>query len=73
MRRVVYLAIFLGFGCGEATDDPEDCTSNEYFDEGREICRACPAIIEPTCRDQCSYELVQDSRGCPVAQCQLDC
>lgn len=69
----VVLVVMTGVSCGEATDKPEDCTDNEYFDEGRELCRTCPAIAEPTCREGCGFAVESDSRGCAVAVCALDC
>ena len=72
LRNLLFI-VGLTLSCGEATDDPADCTENEYFDEGREICRACPAIVEPRCREGCSFSVVEDPRGCPLAQCSLDC
>ena len=59
------------FACGEATDQREDCRDGEYFDEANESCEACPAIPEPNCRPGCGFHIVEDERGCPVAECGL--
>lgn len=56
--------------CGDPTDDPEDCTVNEYFDDGSELCRTCPALQTPTCGADCGFFIVaEDDRPCPRARC----
>lgn len=60
-------------GCGTASDNPSDCSNDEFFDEASQLCTACPATVQPQCEAGCGFEVVQDSRGCPVAQCQQKC
>lgn len=67
-------AVVFAAGCGEATDNPEDCTEAEYFDEANEQCVACPAVSAPQCRPGCGFRIVEDERrGCPVAECAVEC
>ena len=63
----------LWFACGDPTDDPEDCTSNEFFDPGDKRCKTCPAVDEPDCGDGCGFTVETDEQGCPVAECDLTC
>lgn len=60
-------------GCGEATDQPEDCRPGEFFNEANESCDACPAIVEPQCSEGCGFEIIgpeeRDDLRCPIAQC----
>lgn len=55
--------------CGQAGDQRSDCTTDEYYDEGNQECRACPAAVVPECRPGCGFRIESDSRGCPVARC----
>ncbi len=58
--------------CGEPTDAPEDCTTNEFFDEGSELCRTCPALVEPTCPGECEFFVTEEEdRPCPEAVCRI--
>ena len=57
--------------CGEPTDDPEDCTPNQYFDEAKELCFTCAAIEPPDCAAGCGFRVEPDERGCPSAVCAL--
>ena len=66
------LVAFAGlFACGEATDQPEDCLPGEFFDEANEDCTPCPALAVPDCREGCGFRILDDERGCPVAECGL--
>ncbi|MEZ4459664.1 MAG: hypothetical protein R3E66_08005 [bacterium] len=67
------VVIFAAFGCGEPTDDPQDCTQNEYFDDAKQLCETCPAVEEPECRDGCGYTVTKDERSCPIAVCNDVC
>lgn len=58
---------------GEGSERPEDCRDDEYFDEGTEQCLSCPAVVEPECRPGCDVRAVEDSRECPVLECEEDC
>ena len=69
-------AVVVLIGCGgggEGTERPGDCTDDEYYDEGSEECRSCPAVVEPECRPGCDVVQVQDDRECPVLECDEDC
>ncbi len=59
--------------CGTATDNPSDCTADEYYDDATNLCTACPAAVVPDCQAGCGFEIVKDDRGCPVAQCVEQC
>ncbi len=59
--------------CGEPTDDPEDCTDGEFFDESSEQCQTCPAIFEPDCAPGCDFTVREDQNGCPEAVCNTSC
>ncbi|MEC9399417.1 MAG: hypothetical protein VX475_17450, partial [Myxococcota bacterium] len=77
-RSLRALVLFCGtslalIACGDPTDRPEDCTINEYFDEGDRLCISCPALLEPTCREGCGFVIVEDFRGCPSATCDETC
>lgn len=64
----------LTIGCGsEATDRPQDCREDEYYNEARSRCMTCPAVFEPTCRPGCGLEVISDPRGCPLLICEEDC
>lgn len=81
MRQWIVIAMVVvgaGFGaaCGgdnEVRDRPEDCRSDQYFDEGREQCRTCPAVDEPQCLPGCGFEVDEDSRQCPILRCDATC
>lgn len=60
-------------GCADAVDNPEDCTSVEYFSEATKLCTACPAAIEPKCEPGCGFEIVRDENSCAVAECASEC
>lgn len=57
-------------GCSDVVDTASDCTTDEYFDETRDLCRTCPAIVVPECPLDCGYSLMTDTRGCQVAACE---
>ena len=59
--------------CGDPSDRPQDCTRSEYFDEGEQLCIACPVVREPSCRPGCGFVIEADERGCPTARCDLEC
>lgn len=78
LRTSILLSLFFLFSvfsvsaCGDPTDSPEDCTVNEYFDDGSELCRTCPALSEPTCAGGCGFFITEeDDRPCPVSRCLL--
>ena len=74
--RLVLAAVFVLIplvSCGDPTDDPEDCTENEYFDESKSLCRTCDPISEPDCGEGCGFTVVSDSNGCALAECNLEC
>lgn len=74
MIRAFLVIASLGFlGCGEPTDDPEDCSQNEYFDDAKQLCETCPAVDEPECRTGCGFSIQDDERSCPVAVCDDVC
>ncbi len=60
-------------GCGEASDDPSDCTPDQYYDEARGLCQLCPSVSAPTCREGCGFTIARDERGCPQARCAVAC
>ncbi len=78
MKRLFYI-LMLGFGlavlsCGDPTDDPEDCSDNEYFDPSDEQCRTCEPVEEPECPAGCGFSLGKDDvTECPIAVCNLEC
>lgn len=59
-------------GCG-SRDRPGDCTPHEYFNERTKRCTSCPAVEVPSCKPGCGYEIVEDERGCPSAECRPAC
>ncbi len=76
LKRIAALAavaVLIGCGGGEGSDRPGDCTDDEYYDEGSEQCRSCPAVMEPECRPGCDVVQTQDDRECPVLECEEDC
>lgn len=76
MRNLVRLSLLLFVvSCAEPTDRPEDCSTNQFFDEARKLCVTCPAITAPECADGCGFEIEADQQGCPVAVCMYgdDC
>lgn len=60
-------------GCGEPTDNPEDCRPGEFFDEGNEQCVACPAVSAPQCEPGCGFRVIDDDRNCPTTECTDQC
>ncbi len=56
-------------GCGEVTEQPSDCTSNEYYDDGLAICLTCPSVELASCPEDCGFVLEDDERGCTIASC----
>ncbi len=72
-RALVVLGALGILGCGEPTDDPEDCSKNEFFDDSKQLCQTCPAVDEPECRDGCGYTIQDDERSCPIAVCDDVC
>lgn len=78
MRALTLLFTFLVAltfaSCGsEATDRPQDCRDDQYYNEALRLCQTCPAVQEPTCRPSCGAEIVSDQRGCPVMICDDLC
>lgn len=79
MLRKVHLCVAMWLvcwgvvGCGDPTDSPEDCTSNEFFNEAEELCQTCAAVVAPDCRPGCGFVLIQDANKCPIAQCDTTC
>ncbi len=77
-RLMVMAAVgMMALGCGgserEVRDRPEDCTQDQYFDEGRERCRSCPAVEEPECKQGCGLDVERDHLGCPYLICEVGC
>lgn len=70
---LLLLPLLLLVACGEPTDREQDCTVNEYFDEGDRLCTSCPALLEPSCREGCGFRITSDALGCPQAECDLSC
>jgi len=66
-------AAVAGLGCNEDAQRASDCSSHEYFVEGRERCVPCPLLVEPTCRVGCGFSISADENGCSVASCNLEC
>ena len=69
----LFVALVCWAGCGEPTDDPEDCTPSERFNEASEICELCPVVRTPQCRPGCGFTIVNAEDGCPEAVCDLSC
>lgn len=67
------LAFAALLACGEATEDPEDCTPGEFFDEATELCTSCPPVVEPDCQPGCGFRIAEDENECPVAVCDETC
>lgn len=57
----------------EVRDRPEDCRTGQYYDSGQRLCLTCPSVIEPICREGCGFRISEDNRGCPVAECAVEC
>ncbi len=70
---MVVLALVVGCGSSEVRERPEDCDRSQYFHQGQQACRTCPAVIEPTCMPGCGLEVVKDHRGCPILRCEPGC
>lgn len=66
-------ACLLWAGCGDPTDSPEDCASNQYFNDAESLCVTCSALVEPVCQEGCGFTLTQDDNGCPMATCDALC
>lgn len=60
-------------GCGDAVDNPEDCTSVEYYNEATKLCTPCAAAVVPTCEPGCGFVIARDENSCPIAQCAAEC
>lgn len=77
MRFLVLIPLLFAWisfvGCGEPTDDREDCTQGEFFDESTEQCDVCPAVLEPDCAPGCDFTIARDENGCPEAICNTEC
>jgi hypothetical protein len=73
--RALFASLVLAtLSCGgDPSDRPQDCSANEFFDETRELCQSCSALILPSCREGCAVLVSSDDRGCPVASCDLEC
>ncbi len=71
IRTTILLAASISTlsACGDPTDRPEDCTTNQYFDESRKLCVTCAAIRQPVCDQGCAFEITLDRNDCPVANC----
>ena len=60
--------IVCALGCSDPKDRPQDCTTSEFFDEVDELCKSCPALVEPQgCTGRITIQ--KDSRGCPESVC----
>lgn len=69
-----FFFLLLVLSCGsEATDRPQDCREDQFFNEARRVCQTCPAVSEPACRPGCGFEIISDPRGCPVMTCESLC
>jgi hypothetical protein len=55
--------------CSQVTDDPSDCLADQYYDDGRELCRTCAPAVLPACPLDCGYVLITDRLGCQVSEC----
>lgn len=79
MQRIIHgviavaAVICIGCGGGEGTERPEDCDTDEYYDEVDEVCLTCPAVVEPECLPGCPAVVVEDDRDCPVLRCEPEC
>lgn len=63
------LVPFFAF-CGEPTDNPEDCTDGQYFDQVRKLCFTCPALRVPECTAGCGFVIrTNEDDGCPESDC----
>lgn len=77
--RFLFLIFAFGIvGCGNPTDKPTDCNTNEYFDESDELCKTCPPLAEPDCALGCGFTIESDPDvdtldRCPIAVCNLTC
>ena len=69
---LVALGLWAG-GCGEPTQDPEDCTPSERFNQANELCEFCPVLRTPQCRPGCGFTIVTADDGCPEAACDQSC
>lgn len=63
----------LWIGCGDPTDNPEDCASNQYYNDAESLCVTCSALVEPVCREGCGFTITQDANSCPQATCDALC
>ena len=72
----IALGVWLG-GCRsserEPRDRPQDCSADEFYDQGEELCVSCPALLFPPCRSGCMVLVSDDDRGCPEASCDVSC
>ena len=58
---------------GSPSDNPSDCTEGEYYNEATQLCESCPTVVDPGCTPGCGFRIVEDDRGCAVAECAVDC
>lgn len=74
---MVTAVAMMAIGCGssepEVRERPEDCQDYQYFDEGQERCRSCPAAYQPECKPGCGFDIEFDERGCPILWCEAGC
>jgi anaerobic selenocysteine-containing dehydrogenase len=78
VRRILPMALaatLLAFAAcgGTPSDNPSDCTEGEYYNEATELCTSCPTVVDPGCTPGCGFRIVEDDRGCPQAECAVDC
>lgn len=78
MREIVPMVIaavmLTTAACGGAPrDNPSDCTAGEYYNQATQQCETCPTVVDPGCTPGCGFRISQDSRGCAVAECAVDC
>ncbi|MBH25319.1 MAG: hypothetical protein CMH57_12885 [Myxococcales bacterium] len=65
----IAFALMAAVACSEVTEQPSDCTANEYYDDDLAACQTCAPVELETCPADCSYILQDNELGCAEASC----
>jgi len=70
---VATLALATVVACGNDRDRPQDCRSDEFYNESTQRCSPCPAVSPPDCPEGCGWEVYERDNGCTASRCEENC